>query len=123
MPLQQVEATGCTIAKLVARQSTHEHPEWFPAAVRPERRTIMTMRLRESELPHLCRALGVELRSKLAPNGQPYADSWLGPCLECGSEGEWAVNDGGQPTCHCLACVSAGRETAWHSYSVVRSRT
>lgn len=55
----------------------------------------MSLRLRECELPDLCRALGVELRSKLAPDGQLYADAWLGPCLECGSEGEWAVNDGG----------------------------
>lgn len=78
----------------------------------------MSLRLRERELPHLCRALGVELRSKLAPDGQPYADAWLSPCLECGADAEWQVNDGGLPACYCSECVRAGKQASWRSYSV-----
>jgi len=78
----------------------------------------VNLRLRESELPDLYRALGVELRSKLAPGGQPYVDAWVGSCLECGSDAEWEVNDGGHPTCYCAECARSQKQAAWRSYSV-----
>jgi len=78
----------------------------------------LKLRLRPDELLDLFRTFGMELRSTSASEGQAYGDAWMGPCLECGAEAEWDVNDGGEPTSFCAKCARAGKQTAWRSYPV-----